>query len=1286
MTHKGAEGTYDASKIQVLEGLEAVRRRPAMYIGSTGPSGMHHLVYEAVDNSVDEILAGRCSSVDVLLHPGNTCTVLDDGSGIPVDAMKDPKLPASLRGKSALEVVMTVLHAGGKFDKGAYKVSGGLHGVGISCVNALSEWLEVEVYRDGKVWFQAYDRGKPRAAVAPKGKSDEHGTRVTFKPDPDIFNGHLFSYEVLSNRLRELAFLNAGAKITIIDEREDKKHTFHYQGGINEFVKFLNANKKVAHVEPISFSKAKEDVTVDFAIQYNEDYSENVYSFVNNIKTPEGGTHLAGFRSALTRVINDYIRKYDLLKGKNFNVTGDDVREGLCAVLSCKIPNPQFEGQTKSKLGNAEIEGIVKSLVGDALVTFFEENPQQARAICGKSIAGAEAREAARKAKELTRRKGFLDGSSLPGKLADCQERDPEHSELFIVEGDSAGGCFSGNTKVALADGRELSFGELAREWETGKKNFCYTIKRDGRIALAPIENVRRTKKDAVVVKVILDDGREIVCTPDHRFMLRDGTYREASSLKRGESLMPLRRQLSRKGARITIDGYEMVFDPALARWIFTHLLADAYNLEAGVYTISTGEHRHHLDWNKRNNNPDNVRRLGKEEHLEHHRRHADKTLRRPEVLAKLRALHAAPEFRARISAVMSSPAMRKMLSARAAKQWEDPRYKERMARKFLEFYSANPEYQKRNRTLLNDAQRKHWGIAENRRAQAERTAAFFATNPEAKAMLASIGKELWNDPDLLKWRSAKTKEQWTQGFRAKRKASYNATYLRKALSVLNGIYAKTGRVDEGRYNAERKALKDRSIIRLDTIRDRFFGGDQKRLKEAVANFNHKVIRVELVTERMDVYDLEVPETHNFALASGVFVHNSAKQGRDRAFQAILPIKGKILNVEKARLVKVLSNEEVRTLIAAIGTGIGQEGGEGEEGLKPEKLRYHKLIIMADADVDGQHIRTLLLTFFYRQMKALVERGHIYIAQPPLYKVKKGKNEMYVDTDERMEQWMLNEGRNSVEITAINPANGKSKKLASDELRDLLKLLADLEVMLKHLERKGLHLDDFLGWQEKGKLPMFRVETLPGEYLFFFSDKEWRDYRDQYVAAQKAKLEASKAEKKKDAKPAEQGKPIEEAPAGTEVRAEDVDEEALEPDMQELWEMAKMAKLADNVKRMGLDLHWYDVVRDDKTKPLYRAKTDRAESEGYSLRDLLETVREAGRSGASIQRYKGLGEMNPEQLWETTMDPKRRKLLQVKIEDVADTEQAFTTLMGDKVEPRRAFIEKHAKEVKNLDI
>ncbi len=852
----GKTDNYDASKIQVLEGLEAVRKRPAMYIGSTGPSGLHHLVYEVVDNSVDEIMAGRCTSVTVTIHQGNSITVQDDGSGIPVDPMKDPKLPSNIRGKSALEVIMTVLHAGGKFDKSAYKVSGGLHGVGVTCVNALSEWLKAEVHREGKVWVQSYKRGKPDHEVKAVGKCDDHGTIISFKPDPDIFNGHQYSFDTLANRLRELAFLNAGAKITIIDERDDKKHSFHYEGGITQFVKHLNANKKTIHSEPISFTKTKDDIVVDVALQYNDDYSENIYSFVNDIKTVDGGTHLAGFRSALTRVINDYIKKYDLLKGKSFTVLGDDTREGLCAVLSTKIPNPQFEGQTKAKLGNAEVEGIVKSAVGDVLVTFFEENPSTAKAICAKAMQAGEAREAAKKARDLTRRKGVLDGSSLPGKLADCQERDPERSELFIVEGDSAGG--------------------------------------------------------------------------------------------------------------------------------------------------------------------------------------------------------------------------------------------------------------------------------------------------------------------------------------------------------------------------------------------------------------------------------------------------SAKQGRDRVFQAILPIKGKILNVEKARLVKILSNEEVRTLITAIGTGIGSSEGE-EAGFKLDKLRYNKLIIMADADVDGQHIRTLLLTFFYRQMRPLIDQGHVFIAQPPLYKVKKGKTEMYVDNDEKMEQWLLNEGRSSVDVTAYNPANGKSKRLDADDLRDLLKVLAELETTLKHLERKGLHLEDFLAYREKGKLPVYRVELSAGEYVFFYSEKEWQQYRDKFVAEQKAKLAAEKAEKekvpsKKDEKAAKDEKGAEAAAVDASVEEVEVDEEALEPDMQELWEMARLGKIADNLKAMGLDLQWYEVLRDEKTKPLFKAKNGNNETDGYSLRDLIETVRAAGRSGANIQRYKGLGEMNPEQLWETTMDPKRRRLLKVVLEDEADTEIAFTTLMGDKVEPRRAFIEKHAKEVKNLDI
>ncbi|MCX5784026.1 MAG: ATP-binding protein, partial [Elusimicrobia bacterium] len=430
---------YDASKIQVLEGLEAVRKRPAMYIGSTGAPGMHHLVYEVVDNSVDEILAGGATSIEVVLHEGNWCSVLDDGRGIPVDPMTNTKDP-KLRGKSALEVVMTVLHAGGKFESGAYKISGGLHGVGVSVVNALSERLEVEVYKDGKTWTQAYERGVPQGAAQCVGKTTERGTKVKFKPDTKIFGDVSFSYDVVSNRLRELAFLNAGVRISINDEREDKQHMFFYEGGISQFVKFLNANKRVLAAEPIYITKQAEDSYISFAIQYNEGYSENVFSFVNNINTVEGGTHLSGFRSALTRVVNDYIKKYELLKDKDGSVTGDDVKEGLTAVLSVKIPRPQFEGQTKTKLGNSEVEGIVKSIVGDTLSTFLEENPNAAKLICQKAIQASEAREAARKAKELTRRKGALGDMGLPGKLADCQERNSERAELFIVEGESAGG------------------------------------------------------------------------------------------------------------------------------------------------------------------------------------------------------------------------------------------------------------------------------------------------------------------------------------------------------------------------------------------------------------------------------------------------------------------------------------------------------------------------------------------------------------------------------------------------------------------------------------------------------------------------------------------------------------------------------------------------------------------------------------------------------------------------------------------------------------------------------
>ncbi len=821
-SEKELEQDYDSSKIQVLEGLEAVRKRPAMYIGSTGAPGLHHLIYEVVDNSVDEILAGNASHINVVIKEDNVCMIQDDGRGIPVDPMKNVKDP-KLKGKSALEVVMTVLHAGGKFDTGAYKVSGGLHGVGVSCVNALSEWLAVEVRRDGKVHFQKYTRGKPEGKVEVIGETKEHGTKVTFKADREIFGDNIFSYDTIANRLRELAFLNAGVRITLTDERvENKSQVFLYEGGISQFVKYLNSNKKIINEEPIYITKEIDNNYISFAIQYNDSYSENVYSFVNNINTIEGGTHLSGFRSSLTRIVNDYIKNNGLLKNKDLNIQGDDLREGLTAVLSVKIPHPQFEGQTKTKLGNSEIEGIVRSIVGETLATFFEENPKTARAICEKCMGAAVAREAARKARDLTRRKGALEGGGLPGKLADCQERAAEKCELFLVEGDSAGG--------------------------------------------------------------------------------------------------------------------------------------------------------------------------------------------------------------------------------------------------------------------------------------------------------------------------------------------------------------------------------------------------------------------------------------------------SAKQGRDRVFQAILPLRGKILNVEKAPLVRILSSDTVRDLIAAVGTGVG----EGEGGFDISKLRYHKIILMADADVDGQHISTLLLTFFYRQLKPLIDAGHIYLAQPPLYKVKKGKSEQYLQTEDQMQQWLMKEGLATVTVTDMQ----KKTALTSAQLRDLLKTLHDVEEVLAKLEIKNITLADFTAFLKEGQVPVYRIPLKSGGFRYFYTEQDYRAYEDQYVAEKREELLADG------------------------IDADTVANENFVPEHQSLFEFGKLLADGKKLETFGFTFANYPLIENEKEKvnPLFKVNNGKTDVLVYSLAELLKAVKDAATAGATIQRYKGLGEMNPEQLWETTMDPAKRKLIQVKINDATDTEQAFTMLMGDRVEPRRDFIQSHALEVKNLDI
>jgi DNA gyrase subunit B len=825
---------YSAGNITVLEGLDAVRKRPAMYIGSTAGPGLHHLVYEIVDNSIDEALAGHCDSIEVVIHSDNSISVTDNGRGIPVEMHPTEKM-------SALELVLTKLHAGGKFDHNSYKVSGGLHGVGSSVVNALSEWLEVEVRRDGKVWAQSYKRGKPEAKVKPIGEAKKTGTKITFLPDKEIFTETVYSYDILAKRLRELAFLNKGIYIKLVDERgKGKEAVFQYNGGIIQFVKYLNETKEVLFATPLYFEKEKDRVIVEVAIQYNESYAETVFSFVNNINTIEGGTHVQGFRSALTRTINDYAKKNSMIKDSDPPITGDDAREGLTVVISVKVPDPQFEGQTKTKLGNGEVEGITRQACNDGLGTFFEQNPTVARRIVNKCLMAAKAREAARKARDLTRRKGALEISSLPGKLADCQEEDPSKSELYLVEGDSAGG--------------------------------------------------------------------------------------------------------------------------------------------------------------------------------------------------------------------------------------------------------------------------------------------------------------------------------------------------------------------------------------------------------------------------------------------------SAKQGRNRKFQAILPLKGKVLNVEKARIDKILNNDEIRTLITAMGTGIG------EDDFSVEKARYHRIIIMTDADVDGSHIRTLLLTFFYRQMRPLLENGYIYIAQPPLYKVKRGKKEMYLQADADMTRFLLQEGMDGVRLFRLAKGGKAKTEFPQEKLKDLVSDLIKMESISAALQKAGLNLKEFLeALSGKKKKPVFEIESPLG-------------IKHAYTESEKDDLVEKEQQKIKDMKKAaEKGKAVESMDFvyDTNQNVKDMVK------VKVIKDMAEVKQLEEVVKRMearGVEItelfpeEKQDDLKEKEVKPQYVIQHGQSEYFLESMYEVVEKVKDFGKEGLSIQRYKGLGEMNPEQLWETTMDPEKRTLLQVKLEDIVEADKTFDVLMGDQVEPRRNFIQTYAKQVRNLDI
>jgi DNA gyrase subunit B len=804
-------GSYDSSKIRVLEGLEAVRKRPGMYIGDTGFRGLHHLVQEVVDNSVDESLAGFCKNVKVIIHVDNSITVEDDGRGIPTDIY--PGL-----GVSTAEVVLTKLHAGGKFEGSAYKVSGGLHGVGVSCVNALSEWLKVKIKRDGKLHAMTFEKGVAKAPLALEGETQGRGTTVTFKPDASIFEVTEYSFETLSSRLRELAFLNKQLRISITDERSDKTSDFYYPEGIVSFVEFLNKSKQRIHDEVIALTLEKNDVVVEMALQWNDGYKENIFTFANNINTSEGGTHYQGFKTALTKQINKAAVTYKLVKEKDDPVEGEDCREGLSAVVSVKLHNPQFEGQTKTKLGNSEIRGIVENMVNQTLGEYLETTPQAAKKIVSKALEGARARIAARKARELTRRKSALEFSGLPGKMADCQEKDPALCEIYIVEGDSAGG--------------------------------------------------------------------------------------------------------------------------------------------------------------------------------------------------------------------------------------------------------------------------------------------------------------------------------------------------------------------------------------------------------------------------------------------------SAKQGRDRKYQAILPLRGKILNVEKARLDKMLDHEEIRALITALGTGVGS----GEQDFDISKLRYHKIVIMTDADVDGAHIRTLLLTFFFRKMPMLIERGFLYIAQPPLYKVKKGKTEFYVKDDKALQSYLLEE---CLETSILVGSGGTS--LSKADSKRVLQQMQKFSSIFKAIARKG----DSRILQMAILDGLISVETLKSESLL----EQLGGQLQSYIGS-KFQNGSSELVFKIAVDPEHSGffkLVCDTKIGGARLRTE------FSKDLMEHPDLIEAQRLQGFVKELG-------------GRPFTLTNAKGEKEEFLDPEALVASVLEKGKEGFYIQRYKGLGEMNPEQLWETTMDPNKRTFLQVSVEDAAASDGIFSVLMGEDVEARREFIEKNALRVRNLDI
>jgi DNA gyrase subunit B len=1061
---------YGADDLTHLEGLEAVRKRPGMYIGSTDSRGINHLFNEIVDNSTDEGVAGHASRIVVILHADGSVQVDDDGRGIPTGVH-------TKSGLSGVELVLTRLHAGGKFGGSGYKTSGGLHGVGASAVNALSHRFDITVKQDNKVHQMSFAHGVPGEFDGPGPKAkftkksglnvvrrmkrgEPTGTSIRYWHDQRYFeNSAALDIEAVRAKLRNTAFLVPGVTYVLRNATEGAidDETFHYPNGLVDMVEFLapTADKPVsgtimingtgtyrenaADENGVMQSKVERTAEVEVAMRWGTGYERTIECFTNTIRNVHGGTHRRGFDRAVVKAVNEAIAKTrGLLKPKEDPPTLEDVEEGMTAVVHVRLPEPQFTSQTKDELSTAGITKVLQSIVEREIRAWTEnrKTKTEAKTVLQKVVDASRVRLTQKQQKDAARRKTALEGAAMPPKLVDCRSTGISRSELFLVEGDSALGCFTGDTMVALASGKSRSFADLAADWEKGITHFGYTTNKAGRVVVAPLVEPRLTKRNAPLVRVTLDNGESVRCTPDHLFRLRDGSYRRADQLAAGDSLMPLYRSVSARSAGDKLDGYERVWMNDREEWVYTHYLADAYNLRHGLDSADNGSVRHHVDVDKRNNDPRNIRRMTWDDHAALHA-----AMMGEHVHEGYRAWLAAGglEFKsAMLSRQWEDPEFRAACLARLAARNADPAFRERIEQGFQDWYASLSQdellaYAERLRQVQAD----YWANPEHRAAAAERVRAFFA-DPARRAEWSARSRRQWQDEDLLSWRRQATVAQFADPIeRARQGAAVRAwhrdnpefgerhsAYMKLRLSdPATGHLAK---VQEGRRHyvesvprAERvaKQNKGRKLAALKRVSaflempdaeigaaydaermrsartglrfDRLiahFDGDYSRLRDAARMANHAVVAVEALDETADVYDLTVDGYHNFALEAGVFVHNSARMARVSEYQALLPLRGKILNVQKASLADTLRNVEIASIVQVLGAGSGRT-------FDLSTMRYGRVILMADADVDGSHIRTLLITLFARYMRPVIEDGRLFAAMPPLHKITtKGRN------------------------------------------------------------------------------------------------------------------------------------------------------------------------------------------------------------------------------------------------------------------------------------------------------